>query len=390
MSVNSIIYDSFKRLKAYCESEAFRGWDPYDGLNSRIFQSLPLISRSAYARLFWIQLFKRNPVNLRRYLLVDKGYNPKGLALFLSGYCSLYKTFPSENSLNTIHWLAHKIIEMKSGGYSGSCWGYNFDWQARAFYQPKHTPTVVTTAYAGYALLDAYEITGNDEYKSHALEISGFIKNDLNRTSQSDGNFAFSYSPGDNTQVYNASLLASRMLSRIYHFTRNEELIELARKSVAYCCNHQKKDGAWTYGSLPFHQWIDNFHTGFNLECISEYQKYSKDFSFKENLEKGFTYYINTFFTRDGIPKYYHDALYPVDIHSSAQLIITLYRMNMLAEYADLADRLIRWTIANMQDRQGYFYFQKKRFLTTKIPYMRWSQSWMFFALSVYLSSSRP
>ena len=26
---------SFKKLKQYCEDEGFKGWDPYDGLNSK-------------------------------------------------------------------------------------------------------------------------------------------------------------------------------------------------------------------------------------------------------------------------------------------------------------------------------------------------------------------
>ncbi len=386
--MNSKISDSFNRLKAYCESEDFRGWDPYDGLNSRVFQALPLINKNSFARLFWIQLFKRNPVNLRGIFLVDKGYNPKGLALFLSGYCSIYKTNPDDSTLRTINWLACKIMDMKSSGYSGSCWGYNFDWQAKAFYQPKYTPTVVASTYIGYALLDAYEITGKDEYKSHAIDIAGFIAKDLNRTYNSERDFAFSYSPNDHTQVFNASLLGSRMLSRIYSYTRNQDLIELAWKSVAFCCKHQNQDGSWAYGTLPFHQWIDNFHTGFNLECIAEYQKYSKDDSFKENLDRGFKYYLDTFFTQEGIPKYYSNSLYPIDIHSSAQFIITLYRMNLLVENTDAVNKLLSWTIEHMQDENGFFYYQKKKYFTIKIPYMRWSQAWMFFALTAYISST--
>ena len=33
---------SFLALKDYCESEKFKGWDPYDGLNSKLFQLSPL------------------------------------------------------------------------------------------------------------------------------------------------------------------------------------------------------------------------------------------------------------------------------------------------------------------------------------------------------------
>ena len=32
---------SFIKLKHYCEKEGYKGWDPYDGLNSRVFQALP-------------------------------------------------------------------------------------------------------------------------------------------------------------------------------------------------------------------------------------------------------------------------------------------------------------------------------------------------------------
>lgn len=80
----------FVALKAYCEREDFKGWDPYDGLNSKVFQALPLLKKSAVCRLVVIQGFKRCPINLRKFALVPKEYNAKGIGLFLSGYCNLY------------------------------------------------------------------------------------------------------------------------------------------------------------------------------------------------------------------------------------------------------------------------------------------------------------
>jgi hypothetical protein len=381
------VYTHFQKLRTYCEEEQFKGWDPFDGLNSRIFQGLSLVKQSSSVRLLWIQLFKKSPVNLRKILLVDKGYNPKGLALFLNGYCNLYKTMPDAACLEKINILAQKIISLKSDGYSGACWGYNFDWQAKAFLQPKYTPTVVVSTFAGYALLDAYEITGNEEYKENALSISDFITRDLNRTGNLKGDFAFSYSPKDNTQVFNASLLGSRMLARIYHYTKNDKLLELAKKSIVFCCGYQKSDGSWSYGTLPYHQWTDSFHTGYNLECIYEYQKYSNDYSFQANVRNGCQYYLKTFFTKDGIPKYYNNSVYPIDIHSSAQLVITLFRLGQLLDNINMVNRTLSWTFDHMQHKKGYFYYQRKRNLTIKIPYMRWSQAWMFYALATYLSA---
>ena len=78
------INNSFLKLKTYCEKEEYKGWDPYDGLNSKAFKSLPFKNWDI-ARLCWIQFFKLSPINFRKLFLVPKQYNSKGIALFLSG-----------------------------------------------------------------------------------------------------------------------------------------------------------------------------------------------------------------------------------------------------------------------------------------------------------------
>ena len=378
---------SFERLTAFCEKEEYKGYDPYDGLNSSVFQHLPVIKNSRYARLAWIQFFKRSPVNFRRLCGIKKEYNPKALGLFLSGYCNLYKTNPKELYLQKINFFIQKINEVAITGYSGTCWGYNFDWEARAFFHPKNMPTIVASSFIANALLDAYEITGSENLLATSRSTCAFFLKDLNRTYDENGNFSFSYSPVDKSVVFNASLLGSRLLTRIYSFTKEELLFQEAKKSVAFCCSYQQSNGSWAYGTLPFHKWIDNFHTGYNLECLSDYMLYSGDNTYKESLEKGFKYYINTFFTEEGIPKYYSNSIYPIDIHAPAQLIITVKKLNKTTEYKNLLDKVLNWTIENMQADKGYFYYQVNKYFTSKINYMRWSQAWMFYAFSKYFSS---
>jgi hypothetical protein len=361
------------------------GWDPFDGLNSKAFKAVPLISSSRFMRLAFIQLFKRSPINLRRIFLVPKGYNSKGLGLFLAGYCKEYKFSPTEAGKEKIDHLVKLLLEQQSTEYSGSCWGYNFDWQARAFFQPKNTPTVVASVFIASALLDAYEITNDESLLTTARSTCDFILKDLHRTYDGNGNFSFSYSPLDKSVVFNAGLLGSRLLARVYSFTHEKELIEAAKKSVAYSCNHQKSDGSWGYGILPYHQWVDSFHTGYNLECISDYMKFSGDNSFKANISSGFEYYINNFFTDEGIPKYYNTSIYPIDVHSPAQLVITLAKLDESINHKPLLDKVLLWTIDNMQSPKGYFYYQANKFFTSKIPYIRWSQAWMFYALTTYI-----
>ncbi|WP_246130335.1 glycoside hydrolase family protein [Bizionia saleffrena] len=380
---DNILDKSFNNLKDFCEKESFKGWDPYDGLNSWVIQKTPL-GKSRFLRLAWIQLFKRNPINLRTVFGIKKDYNPKGLGLFLIGYCNLYKVEPKIEYLEKINHLAFTIINLKTEGYSGACWGYNFDWQARAFFQPKYTPTVVATSFIAEALLDAYEITNTRLFLDTAISTKDFVLKDLNKTFDNDGDYTLSYSPLDSTQVFNAGLLGAKLLSLIYTQTNDELLIQEAKKIVAYVCKKQADDGSWAYGTLPFHQWIDNFHTGYNLECIYEYQKSSNDRRFEGNIEKGLNFYLKTFFTGEGISKYYNDSVFPIDIHAPAQLVVTLSKLSVFEENKELIDKVLLWTAKNMQSSEGYFYYQKKKYSTSKIPYIRWAQSWMFYAYSYY------
>lgn len=398
--LNQMIIEALSSLKDYCKSEHFKGWDPYDGLNSRIFQALPFFKKSALCRLIVIQGFKRCPLNLRRIALVPKEYNAKGIGLFLQGYCNLYKAVDADSALSSslgdkehilkqVNDLAELLIRLQSKGYSGACWGYNFDWQARRlFLFPKYTPTVVATNFCATALMDAYEVTGNKRYLDVALTAADFVIRDLHRTKLNDG-FLFSYSPLEgNDTVFNASLLGSKLLSHCYHYTKNEEYKTLARLSVDACCSAQNPDGSWVYGMLPVQSWIDSFHTGYNLDGLIAYQVNTGDTSYRQCIEKGFDYYIKNFFEADGCPKYYNDQKYPIDIHCPGQLFVTLYRMNRFNENSNLAEKVLAWTVGNMQDKKGYFYYQLKPGISSKIPYMRWSNAFMFNALSYYILSS--
>lgn len=380
------VNDILKKLTAYCEKENFKGYDPFDGLNSTLFKKIPSLNKNRFFKLGWLQFFKRSPFNFRRLAGIKKEYNPKGLGLFLSGYCNLYKTDPSTVNLDKIMFFIDQIKSCQSKGYSGICWGYNFDWQAKAFFQPKGTPSIVVTSFIGCALLDAYEITHEKELLDIARSACDFVLSDLNRTYDKDNDFSFSYCPVDQTQVFNASLLGVRLLSRVYSHTKEVILIEESKKAVSFVCKYQQQNGAWSYSLLPFHAWIDNFHTGYILECIHTYQSISGDLSFQENLKRGLDYYLNTFFEESGLPKYYSKSKYPIDMHTTAQLIITLSKMNLLDQKKELVDKVLSWSFEHMFDeKKGYFYYYKEKYFTIKIPYMRWTQAWMFLGLSHYL-----
>lgn len=391
------VTESLSRLRSYCEAEDYRGWDPYDGLNSRVFKTLPLVGRSAICRLVWIQAFKRLPWNLRKPLLVPKQHNAKGIGLFLQGYCHLWHVVHAnpessaelgseDELLERINYLSDLLLAMRAEGFSGATWGYNFPWQCRReFLFPANEPTVVATQFCAWALLDAAEITGRTDLRDVAVTSADFILNDLRRTPHKGGVIiSYSRMPGNDT-IYNASLLGSRLLARIGTMTGRQDCLDLARQSVEACCADQRDDGSWTYGVKAVTGWIDSFHTGYNLDGLIAYSQLTGDTRLDDNIARGARYYAENFFTPDGVPKYYHNRMYPIDIHCPGQLPVTMARLGLYGEHRPLIEKVTRWAIHNMQAPEGYFYYQLKQGKSSHISYMRWSNAFMFASLATQI-----
>jgi hypothetical protein len=374
------IADVTDRLLEHVESEDYAGYDPYDALNSPAIKLVS--SRSKWLRLAFTQLLRRSPVNFRPLLGVKRAHNPKGIGLFLWGYAKLYKLNPEEAHLTKIHYLLDLLDQLKSPGYSGNCWGYNFDWQSRTFYRPKGAPTIVNTAFIGHALLDCYEITGLQRSLDMALSIKDFILNDLHRTKQGD-TFCFSYTPMDTGVVHNANMLGASILIRLFKYCGDSACRDDALSSLAYSMQYQHEDGSWFYADTECQKWIDSFHTGFNLQALRYCLDEGLAGQYLLGYEKGVEYYANNFFLADGTPKYFHNRVYPIDIHAPAEAIT--FFSGMGETYGELTDNILSWMLRHMLSRDGYFYFRKTRYFTNKISYMRWTQAWVFLALTEYL-----
>jgi hypothetical protein len=381
--MNNEILESLLKLQNYILSEDFKGYDPYDSLMSPIFK-LPILRDNKVIRFGFQQLFRRFPFNFRPLLGIKKGLNPVTLGLCIQAFTYLAKVFKENEAfyLNIINKCLEELISLQSKGYSGSCWGYNFDWEARYTRINAYVPTVVATGIITNGLFEFYKHYNDDRAKELILSSTKFVLNDLNRTYDKDGNFCFSYSPNDKQVVFNATMKGARLLSQAYHICKEKSLLDLAEKTVRFVVNHQKNDGSWSYSLGDARTWVDNFHTAYVLECLYKYIKLSGNKNFEINFKKGIDFYVNNFFENDGKPKYFNNKTYPVDSTSAAQSIITLTMIGR----KDLAEKVLLWFIYNMQSNKGYFYYQKHKFYTNKISYMRWSNAYILLALSYYLS----
>lgn len=374
------------KLLDYCMQNNWAGYDPYDGLNSKVFQSLPFV-QNRIGRLALTQAMKRSPVNFRPILRVPEAQNPKALALFSSALLILSKMGWFNND-DTIFQLLKKMVDLKSPERPHFCWGYHFDWQARDGFTPKFSPNIICTTFAGNALLDIYDTFADDRCIEMAVSAGQFLLNGLNIT-KGDGEICFSYTPLDWSQVHNANLLGAAYLARLYSITKERKFLEPAEKAVSFSTRRQNEDGAWPYGEDKTQQWVDNFHTGYNLVALKRFSEYTENRDVLENVRKGFQFYRANLFTEDGLPKYYHDRLYPIDIHAVAYSIITLVEFEALDRgNIDLANRIFAWAAREMQDEKGFFFYQKNRYFKNRIPYMRWSQAWMLLSLALLLKAN--
>ena len=366
---------AYDELLSWCREHDFAGHDPYDALNSRLFQSTPL-AQSRNARLLWTQLVKRSPVDVRGLARVPADRNSKGLALFALAAIADYRRRKSEEAESAARNLVAALLSMKLDGYSGAAWGYNFDWQSRNFFAARGTATIVPTAFAARALIEWEQ--------QDARSVCDFILKDLPRVVDNKTELCFSYAPNSDTRIFNANLLAAEVLACVGKLTGESELLESAVRATRYVINNQRADGSWFYGAEPKQEWIDSFHTAYILFSLQRIINASPSGAeFQPALERGYEFWKNNFFLAEGWPKYYHDDPYPADAHAAASAIVTLLECrNLDDEAVPLAQRVASWTIQHLRDARGFFYYQRRRFYTVRKPYMRWSQAWMMYALS--------
>jgi hypothetical protein len=388
---------SLEKLLRYCRNESWAGYDPYDALRSPLAHAFGRSGK--LARTILIQAIKRAPINLRPLLGIKKALNPKAIALAARAICLLAKQGgtrlnpvqmnSAEDLKRDFDFLTDSLGKLRNSSYDEACWGYNFDWQSRAFYAPRGTPNVVCTVFAAQAHLDRFKAYQDEQALEIAKSSGRFLLDVLNRTESSEGH-CFSYTPLDRSQVHNVNLLAAELLARLYSVEQESEYLEAAERAVGYTIARQREDGSWLYGESRSQGWIDSFHTGFILVSLKNIIRHLGANHWQSSLHRGYEFYRDRFFLADSTPKYYHDKLYPVDVHAAAQAVITFVEMKDLMPEASLkATRAVEWAIKQMQDPAGFFYFQRQRLYTIKIPYMRWGQAWMLYALSLYYTEVR-
>lgn len=372
-----LIVRALDAVEHHLQSEDLRGWDPYDALCSPVF-ALPGLCSNRLLRFAGQQALKRSRWNPRPLLRIPKQLNPVSVGLYLQGQTYRAIAEPRSAALRSdkVRAAVRRIARLVCPGYSGSCWGYPFDWETRHGSIRAGTPTVVATGIIANALWSSDAHLETPEAAALVLSAANFVIHDLNRIAGAEGTFCWAYCPRGRHAVLNATLKGSRLLAQAHQLGGPAEWLDAAARSVRFVVARQRPSGAWPY-SLHDSR-ADNFHTGYILECLSVYRRYSGDSSVDDAIERGWHYYRERFFTKDLRPKYFDDRVEPLDATACAQAIITM------CEFGDVtgASRVAQRSLEFLALPGGSFAYQLRGNRTIRTPFLRWSDAWMYCGLS--------
>jgi hypothetical protein len=376
-----LIAESIQRLERWIESHDYKAYEPFDGLSSSF---RPLTFGNVLLERVLLQAIRQSPINLRPLLGVKPLESTKGRGYMAAGYLAMLEATGDasygEKAANCLDWL----IEHKSPRFDQFTWANYFDFASRGGRYPKDEPIIVWTALVAQAFLDGYEVLKKKKYLDVAVSSCEWILG-LQRE-KTDRGTCISYHALYQSSIHNANMLGAAILARTGSLVGNSEALKVAKEAMEYSCSRQLADGAWYYGEKPHYHWIDNFHTGYNLDSLKCYIECTGDPAYDAHLKRGFDYYRKTFFGADWAPKYYHDRLYPIDSQCAAQSLETFANFADYDEASlDAGCNVAGWTIRNMQDRDGHFYYRRYPFMAAKAPMFHWAQATTYKGLAALL-----
>ena len=378
----SQIESVLEHVSAWCRKQSYLGYNKHDALNSPVLNAL--FGWGKWPRIIAIQCVMRAPVNIRPIFMTEKSYNPKGLALFVQANLDRYLATNEIQYLNEAENLLEKLVELRAeGSWHGKAWGYQYPWQDPGFYAAKGMPNAVVTSFVCESFLDAYSLTKKEIYLDVVSEVIPFFLKDLPVLKETDEEMCLGYMPVDmSMRVMDVSILIGTVLTRYASIIEDPKLAYIGKKLIRYVVNQQTDYNAWFYTDPPQDSHIthDNYHTGFILDALWRYMDVTDDKEWEPNYFKGLEFYAKNHFTKDGAPKWMHNKEYPYDIHGAAQGILTFARHKK--EYPGFAMKIANWSIKNMYDSEGRFYYQQTRLYKKKFTLLRWCNGWMMRSLS--------
>lgn len=341
------VREAAKRAFRFAQVREFAGTDPYDGLLSPHAKHL----RGRRPRQAWVQAHKRAGQWLRDLTDVPVVRMTKGMALFAHAAVLMGDQGQADQ-------LVDRILSERGSGP----WGYEFDVQTRWAFYPAGSPNVVATTFA----LRAFQATGRLDEVSP--EVTRWLGGQFH-------NGYFRYTTTSDRLVHNGSLLAAESLAMLGgDATKIQSAIN---RTVAA----QMPDGSWSYGVGPGLEWVDSFHTIYNLDSLWALEQ--AGFDTGEAIPEGLRYWAENCLDADGLPLYYaNDQKTSQDVHNVATTVGFLARAAQRGWGTPDPRPAVKHLLGLQGDDGGF------RGLGSGLPHMRWNQGHATLALAGWGNSN--
>jgi hypothetical protein len=379
----------WQKANGYSSYDQYNLWSTRYGIWSKgLYHTQKHLGSLFVAPIFASEIF----IPSIRKLFTSKKRFPIADAHFIMAYLNLYEHTSKKEYLIEAGSVARELIKSSIPGFSGHCWGYPFDWMTTRGLWTSGVPLITTTGYCFEAFLKLYDVTGNDDYLDIAHSIFLFTLNDLKDTTIKEGVASSSYSPIDDSQIVNANAYRAMVLVHGYERFKNLKALDKARLNLNFILSNQNEDGSWLYAVNDERDaFVDHFHTCFVLKNLVKGNNILQDARITASIKKGFHFYQNNLFDDQGSPlpfaKLSRFNVVKREMYDYAEGISLCLAMHNYDSHAlGMAEKMTNELITKYQKKDGSFVTRISTFnIPNNVPYLRWPQSQLFYALTNHL-----
>ena len=394
-------YRKIFNLADWMKTNKLESYDLFDIQSSSLY--MWLISKTGHlnsSKYFLFAAEKFLPRLSRLILRVKKKKAATTSAIYASACFEMYEATKNPtwmyDGVDELNWL----VENKSSGYSGACWGLPFDWAMGDNVIAKTgTPYSTIMIYMIDALLAGYRATGNSVYRDCAVSTIDFFMKDLHQEIIDENTICSAYSPLDRLKVVNVNTYVAVSLYELYKYSKNDASIVYADKLINYVMQNQNDDGSWPYFAkntgIPNSE--DSLHQCYIIENLFRCYLINKNEDILDAVRKGVLSFYDKFYNDGVITKFSpinpSSKYYTLEIMDAAETVAMcelLLKHDVFEHQSDIAIklRLLRSDVFHNTEKTfkipGKPYYKSKlRMSGVDIPYMRWGLSQWFYAMAV-------
>jgi hypothetical protein len=393
--IGEAITSAFK----FMEQQGIHTYDPFDYADAPFYRRLradPSCVASALRKTIALAA-RLTPRLTRRLLRTTPKATPGGVAALALAYLHFSRPDALKRANTCLQWLMNHATR----GSSWIGWGFPYDWFRNGQIIQAYTPIGHTTVTVARSILEYYKHTGEPWALQALNSIGNFFEHGLNTSFSGKEALALSYTPLDHDQVLNTNADIGALMIQLGSLLERDRWFLFGMRLFRFVLQNQNRDGSWFYYAARADgkpNQIDHHHTAMILSATAGgVRSLAETDQLTPRLERallqGTRFYLDSLFTSAGLPKFYHDRLYPLDIYNFAQAIVTLLDLRSLPALSpflpDLEERLsrvLRHLWHSMRTTDGGFLYRRYPFVPTRLDSLRWANAYTTYALARYLS----